>query len=164
MRVLTLPKIITRESQRYVAVRFPVVIPFDGEVDPAFDELWEAFAQARIEPDGLEFIKFNLVNMPSLEIEAGMTTNAPIPLSGRLVEGVLPAGQYVSMTYTGSYDGLYDATAMLVGWAKEKGLKWDATETAEGEVFTCRLEVHVNNPSIESDPSKLVTTLLFKLA
>jgi len=68
------------------------------------------------------------------------------------------------MTYTGSYDGLYDATAMLVGWAKEKELRWDSTKTPTGETFACRLEVHDNNPSIEPDPSRLVTTLLFKLA
>ncbi|WP_367892219.1 hypothetical protein [Shinella curvata] len=68
------------------------------------------------------------------------------------------------MTYTGPYDGLYDATAMLVGWAKEKGLRWDARSTENGDVFASRLEVHDNNPSIEPDSAKLVTTLLFKLA
>ena len=87
-----------------------------------------------------------------------MTTNAPIPPSSRLVEGELPAGRYVSLTYTGPYTDLMDVTAMLVGWAKEKGLKWDSQE------FACRLEVHDNNPSIEPDPAKLQTTLLFKLA
>ncbi|WP_112502597.1 GyrI-like domain-containing protein [Rhizobium sp.] len=162
--MLTMPKIITREPQRYVAVRLPVVIPFDREVDPAFDELFEAFAGVQVKPDGVEFIKFNVVDMPRLEIEIGMTTDAAIPLTGRLIESVLPAGRFVSMTYTGSYDGLYDATAMLVGWAKEKELRWDSTKTPTGETFACRLEVHDNNPSIEPDPSRLVTTLLFKLA
>lgn len=115
---MTVPEIVERDAQRYVAVRFSVVIPFAEEVDPAFNELFQAFAQAKAEPNGMEFIKFNLVDMPRLEIEAGMTTDAPIPLSGRLVEGVLPAGRFVRITYTGPYEGLYDATAMLVGWAK----------------------------------------------
>ncbi|MGI2033860.1 GyrI-like domain-containing protein [Rhizobium panacihumi] len=162
--MLTIPEIVEREPQRYVAVRLPVVIPFSKKVDPAFDELFAAFARADVRPDGVEFIKFNLIDMPRLEIETGMTTDAFVSLSGRLVEGVLPGGRYVRMTYTGPYDGLYDATAMLVGWAKEKGLKWDSSSTEAGEMFACRLEVHDNNPSIEPDPSKLVTTLLFKLA
>jgi hypothetical protein len=89
---------------------------------------------------------------------------ADIPLSGRVVEGELPAGRYVSMTYTGPYDDLMDVTAMLVGWAKEKGVRWDSEPTGQGESFVCRLEVHDNNPSIEPDPNKLQTTLLFKLA
>lgn len=162
--MLTMPEIIERQPQRYVAVRLPVVIPFAEVVDPAFDELFEAFALAEVNPDGVEFIKFNLIDMPRLEIETGMTTDEPIPLSGRLVEGVLPAGRYVRMTYTGPYEGLYDATAMLVGWAKERGLRWDSSSTEAGELFACRLEVHDNNPSIEHDPTRLMTTLLFKLA
>ncbi|WP_313523055.1 GyrI-like domain-containing protein [Shinella sp.] len=162
--MLTMPETVEWGPKSYVAVRLPVVIPFGQEVDPAFEELFEAFAQAGVEPDGVEFIKFNVVDMPRLEIEVGMTTDAAVPLSGRLVNGVLPAGRYVSMTYTGPYDGLYDATAMLVGWAKEKGLQWDARSTENGDVFASRLEVHDNNPSTEPDPEKLVTTLLFKLA
>lgn len=162
--MLTMPEMVEREPQRYVAVRLPVMIPFAEEVDPAFDELFNAFKRAGVTPDGVEFVKFNLIDMPRLEIETGMTTDMSIPLSGRLVEGVLPGGRYVSMTYTGPYEGLYDATAMLVGWAKEKGLIWDSTSTEAGELFACRLEVHDNDPSVEPDPRKLVTTLLFKLA
>ena len=162
--MLTLPQIIDRTAQRYIAVRLPVSIPFDEHMDPVFDELFSAFSRAGVEPNGMEFIKYNLIDMPRLEIEVGMTTNAAIPPNGRLVEGELPAGRYVSLTYTGSYTNLMDVTAMLVGWAKEKGLKWDSHQTLDGERFACRLEVHDNNPSIEPDPAKLQTTLLFKLA
>ena len=162
--MLTIPQIINRTAQRYIAIRLPVSIPFDADMDPAFDELFSAFSSAGVEPNGMEFIKFNLIDMPRLEIEVGMTTNASIQPSGQLIEGVLPAGRYVSLTYTGSYANLMDVTAMLVGWAKEKGLKWDSHQTPHGEQFACRLEVHDNNPSIEPDPAKLQTTLLFKLA
>ena len=166
--MLTIPHIINRTAQRYIAIRLPVTIPFDADMDPAFDELFSAFANAGVEPNGTEFIKFNLIDMPRLEIEVGMTTNAAIQAPGRLIgqliEGELPAGRYVSLSYTGSYANLMDVTAMLVGWAKEKGLKWDSHQTPHGEQFACRLEVHDNNPSIEPDPAKLQTTLLFKLA
>lgn len=162
--MLTIPRIIHRTAQRYIAVRLAVSIPFDDDLDPAFDELFSAFANAGVAPNGMEFVKFNLIDMPRLEIEAGMTTDAAIPPSGRLIEGELPAGRYVSLTYTGSYADLMDVTAMLVGWAREKGLKWDSHMTPDGERFACRLEVHENNPSIEPDPARLRTTLLFKLA
>ena len=162
--MLTMPEIIEWGPKAYVAVRLPVVIPFGEEVDPAFDELFDALAQAGVKPDGIEFVKFNLVDMPRLEIEVGMTTDTAVPLSGRLVSGVLPSGRYIRMTYTGPYDALYDATATLVGWAKEKGLQWDVENTEDGDVFAARLEVHDNNPSTEPDPTKLVTTLLIKLA
>ncbi|EYR78157.1 GyrI-like domain-containing protein [Shinella sp. DD12] len=159
-----MPEIVEWGPKSYVAVRLPVVIPFGQEIDPAFEESFEAFAQAGVDADGMEFIKFNVVDMPRLEIEVGMTTDAAIPLSSRLVNGVLPAGRYIRMTYTGPHNGLYDVTAMLVGWAKEKGLQWDAETTEIGDVFASRPEVHDNNPSIQPDPAKLITTLLFKLA
>lgn len=162
--MLTMPEIVEWGPKPYVAVRLPVVMPFGKEIDPAFDELFEAFANAGVEPHGIEFIKFNLVDMPRLEIETGITTDAAIPMTGRLVSGVLPKGRYARVTYTGPYEGLYDATAMLVGWAKEKGIRWDAGTTEKGDVFASRLELHDNNPSTEPDPAKLRTTLLFKLA
>ncbi len=162
--MLTIPHIINRTAQRYIAVRLAVSIPFGEAMDPAFDELFSAFARAGVAPNGMEFIKFNLIDMPRLEIDVGMTTNAAIPLAGRLIEGELPAGRYVSLTYTGPYADLMDVTAMLVGWAKEQGLTWDSHRTPDGEKFAGRLEVHDNNPSIEPDPVKLRTTLLFKLA
>lgn len=162
--MLTLPTFVEFQSRRYIATRLNVTIPFDSHVDPAFDELWDAFHEAGVDPDGMEFMKFNLIDMPRLEIEVGMTTNEIIPLSGRLVEGELPAGTYVSCTYTGSYDGLYDATAMIIGWAKERGVEWDVQPTSAGDLFACRLEIHENNPSIETDRSKLVTTIMIKTA
>ncbi len=63
--MLTMPEIVEREPQHYVAVRLPVVIPFAGEVDPAFEELFDAFTNAGIAPDVVEFVKFNLVDVPA---------------------------------------------------------------------------------------------------
>ncbi|WP_298330455.1 GyrI-like domain-containing protein [Asticcacaulis sp.] len=80
-----------------------------------------------------------------------------------MIEGILPAGRYVSLAYTGHYDDLLTVNAMLVGWAKETGIIFDAVETSEGDVFAARLEVYHNNPTDEPDPSKWHTTLLFKL-
>ncbi len=162
--MLTMPQFVHCEPRRYVAVRLPVTIPFGAEMDPAFEELFKAFEEAGVTPDGMEFTRYNRIDMPNLEIEVGITTDAVLPMSGRLVTGELPGGRYVSMTYTGPYDGLMDATAMLVGWAKERGIRWDVEHTEAGDIFACRLEVHQNNPSIEPDPDKLVTTLLFKMA
>ncbi|WKL56748.1 GyrI-like domain-containing protein [Asticcacaulis sp. ZE23SCel15] len=161
--MLTLPKIVQLEPKRYVAVRQRVKAPFGDEIPPALDELFAAFDAVGASRKGNEFIKYNRIDMPELEIECGLTTEDVIPLSGRMVEGVLPAGRYVSLSYTGHYDGLLTVNAMLVGWAKETGTFFDAAETPGGDVFAARLEVYHNNPVDEPDPSKWHTTLLFKL-
>jgi hypothetical protein len=51
--MLTMPEMLVREPQRYVAVRLPVMIPFSEEVDPAFDELFDAFTRTGVTPDGV---------------------------------------------------------------------------------------------------------------
>jgi hypothetical protein len=90
--MLTLPRQTERGPQRYVAVRRKVTMPFGDAVGPAFGELFAAFANAGVAADGMEFIKYNLIDMPDLEIDIGMTTDAAIPLSGALMEGELPGG------------------------------------------------------------------------
>lgn len=161
--MLTLPEIIWVDAKPYAAVKLRVQAPFGEALPSAYDELFSAFDAARAPRNGMEFIKYNLINMPELEIECGMTTDAAIPLSGRLVTGELPAGRYVSLSYTGPYDNLMTVTAMLVGWAKEKNILFDATETPEGDIFVSRLEIYHNNPDDEPDPEKWHTTLLFKI-
>jgi hypothetical protein len=49
--MLTMPEIIERESQRYIAVRRQLPSPFRGEVDLAYDGLSWPFARAGVEPD-----------------------------------------------------------------------------------------------------------------
>lgn len=162
--MLTSPEIIDRPPQRYVAVRRRVRIPFSAMVAPAYDELFAAFGEAGIRPEGLEFIKYNVVAMPDLEIEIGITTNETLPLTGTMVEGILPGGRYASLTHTGPYDQLMDANRVLIEWARESGIRWDSSQQKDGEHFAGRLEIYTNNPSIEPNPDKLVTTLLFKIA
>ena len=162
--MLTLPEIIDQPARRYVAVRRRVCIPFGDMVAPAYDELFAAFAEAGVQSEGLEFIKYNVVAMPNLEIEIGITADARLPLTGTITAGVLPAGRYARLTYTGPYEQLMDANRVLIEWAKENGIHWDSTQAQDGEHFAARLEVYENNPSTEPAPAKLVTTLLFKIA
>jgi effector-binding domain-containing protein len=162
--MLTVPKFVELPTRNYVGVRLPVTIPFGTDVPPAFNELVEALNKAGVKADGMEFIRYNLIDMPRLEIDIAITTDATIPLSGRLVRSVIPGGQYVSVTYTGPYDGLIGATGSLIDWAKENNVRWDVQVTPEGERFASRLELYENNPSTEPDPHKLVTTILIKVA
>ena len=68
--MLTVPHIINRTAQRYIAVRLPVSIPFDEEMAAVFDELFSAFSRAGVEPDGMEFIKYNLIDMPASRLKS----------------------------------------------------------------------------------------------
>ena len=78
--------------------------------------------------------------------------------------GRLPAGRYGSLVHRGPYEELYDANAVLIGWAKERGIRWDAEETEAGERFGCRLEIYRTDPREEPDPAKRETEVAIRIA
>ncbi len=81
-----------------------------------------------------------------------------------LLAGVLPAGRYATLTHAGHPSELMAATKALLDWAAEQGLTWDVTPGADGDLWACRLENYLTDPSQEPDMSKWVTQLAFKLA
>lgn len=161
--MLTLPTIVERVAQPYVAIREQVSIPFEATIDRVMPELMERAKALGIEEPGPVFFKYNIIRMPELQVEFGVPTTQPLAGDDRLLSGVLPAGRYVSLTYWGHYDNLIEVTALLIGWAKQKGLEWDAETLADGDHFACRLETYTNDPSEEPDPAKWETVLEFKL-
>jgi effector-binding domain-containing protein len=161
--MLTVPKIVELAEQPYLAIAVAVTIPFEKTIDRVVPELFGWLGQRGVEPAGPLFFKYDLIAMPKLEIQFGVPTSGRIVGDGRIVAGVLPAGRYVELTYFGRYDNLMDVTAMLVGWAKEKGIRWDATEGADGDRFASRLEIYPTDPASEPDPEKWETILRFKV-
>jgi hypothetical protein len=59
---------------------------------------------------------------------------------------------------------LMGVAAGMLDWAQRKGLRWDMTQTPEGEVWGCRLEILRTNPAEEPDIHKWETVLMFRLA
>jgi effector-binding domain-containing protein len=97
-----------------------------------------------------------------MELEFGVPITTDIEATGEFFIGELPAGRYATITHTGSYDELYDVTALLVGWAKERGVEWDSEPAGAGERFVSRVETYLNDPG-ETPEDQLVTRLDFKV-
>jgi effector-binding domain-containing protein len=74
-----------------------------------------------------------------LEVEVGVPVVTPVDGDDRGLAGVLPAGRYATLQYTGHPDGLLGATAALREWASQEGLTWDMTSTPDGERWAARL-------------------------
>lgn len=161
--MLTLPKVVKRPKQAYVAIREKVKIPFGKAVDRVMPELFSQLGAQGIEPAGPVFFKLNIVDMPRLEMEFGVPVGPRAKGSGRLIHGVLPAGRYAEVRYVGHYKNLLDVNAVLIGWAKERGLQWDSVTEPDGEHFAARFETYPNGPQDEPDPDKWETILRIKL-
>src|SRR5262245_28567757 len=114
---------------------------------------------------GAPFLKYNLIDMArELEIEAGVPVAAATEGEAPVLAGVLPAGRYATVAHVGHPDKLIEVTAALLDWAAGQGLRWDVSETDQGQRWGCRLEVYKTDPSQEPDPGKWETELAFRLA
>jgi effector-binding domain-containing protein len=137
----------------------PQVIP------QLFDEVFAWLGQQGIEPAGAPFIRYHVINMETkLDVEMAVPVTGNVAGNGRIVRGVLPAGRYASLLYTGDYSGLMHANSVLIGWARDNGITWDNWQTEQGDAFGSRIETYITDPGNEPDPSKWETEVAIKLA
>ncbi|MGV8856385.1 MAG: GyrI-like domain-containing protein [Devosia sp.] len=165
--MLTIPIIEDYPAQPYALISF--VVPMSEMKRPAdegFPALFGWLAQHDIKPVGAPFYNYRRIDMArTLEVEAGVPADhAGAEEDDRIKFGELPAGKYVCATHTGHYNQLYGATAMLIGWARERGIAWDMRTQPDGDHFACRLEIYETDPTEQPDPGKWVTRLRFKIA
>ncbi len=99
-----------------------------------------------------------------LDIELGFPVVSALSSDDRISTGVLPAGRYASLVYTGPYDGLVEANAALLDWGAEQGLMWDSWAAENGDRFGARLESYLTDPSTEPDPAKWDTEVAIRVA
>lgn len=163
--MLTLPRIVERASQPYVAMRRTVRMPFSDVVDATMPKLWAWIGAHRVEPAGPPFIKYNVIDMArELEIEFGAPTSTVLAPDDEVVTGTLPSGRYATVTYHGDYDDLVEVNAVLIGWCNLHRQELDMHPTPRGDRFACRLEIYPNDPRQVPDPANWETVLMFKLA
>lgn len=159
------PQIETRAEQPYAAIAARVTM---AEIATVADRLSEVFAWLGAhgaQPAGPPFFKYDEIDMArELLIEGGVPVASPVQGDETVVAGVLPAGRYVTLMHVGHPKSLEQATAKLLAWAREQGLRWDMAPGEQGEVWGSRLEFYLTDPSDEPDMDKWVTQLAFRLA
>jgi len=164
--MITEPKVEERTEQPYVAIRTQVTMHELGTViDPVVGELYAWLGQRGVAPVGPFFIRYRVINMEAqLDIELGFPVVSALSSDDRISTGVLPAGRYASLVYTGPYDGLVEANAALLDWGAEQGLMWDSWAAENGDRFGARLESYLTDPSTEPDPAKWDTEVAIRVA
>lgn len=92
------------------------------EMGPAIEELLRTLGEQSITPAGPVFSHHLRMDPASFDIEVGVPVEAPVSDSGRVRSGHIPASQVVRSTYSGPYEGLYDAWSELNDWIRAQGL------------------------------------------
>lgn len=164
--MMTEPKVEERAEQHYAGIRTQVPMTALKEVIPqSTDAVFVWLEQQGVAPAGAPFIRYHVINMPGrLDIELGVPVAGAGAGDGHIRPGVIPAGRYAALLYTGDYSGLMEANARLIGWANENGITWDAWETEQGDAFGGRFEFYLTDPAEEPDPAKWETEVAIRLA
>lgn len=160
------PSVTERPAQPYVAIRAETTMQtMDTVLVPLFPQVFGWLAERGIPPVGPPFWKYNVIDMDGiLEVEVGVPVGEPADGDDRVLAGVLPAGQYATLRYTGHPDGIIDAVVVLRDWVGQENLTWDMTDTPAGERWGARLEIYETDPAEEPDMTKWTTLLAFRLA
>jgi len=75
--------------------------------------------------------------------------------------GVLPAGRYASLIYSG---GGISGNRALIEWVRLQGLDFDRWDTEQGDNFRSRYETYLTDPAVEPRKSKWQIEVAIKLA
>jgi effector-binding domain-containing protein len=131
-------------------------------IDGLFKEMNAWAKHAGVEASGPPFLRFHVIDMATnMDIEVGFPVAAALPENGRVRPGLLPAGRYASLVYSGS--GLAGNRALIV-WAKENGLRWDRWDDPKGDAFRARYETYLTDPKVEPRKTKWQVEVAIKLA
>ena len=163
--MISKPKIETREAVHYAAIRMQVPIPFGKYLQPAWSKVHRWLA-GQGWTDGLTIIRYLTTDMSKkLDIEVGFFADQVYPSSDEVNTGTIPAGQYATLLYTGSYkgQGVYKANVAIIEWAKENHVVWKTSNVDGVEWWNARLEIYLTDPEKETDPKKFQTELAFRV-
>ena len=158
-------RVVEQQDRPYVGITGRVTMQTIPKIADRFSDVFGWLAEHGTEPDGAPFFRYRVIDMDrELVMEAGVPVKMPVVGSGEVQAGVLPAGRYVTTTYTGHPTELVDVTRQLLEWADGQGLQWDVQPSTEGEIWGCRLEHHETDPAEEPDMNHWRTRLEFRLA
>jgi effector-binding domain-containing protein len=165
--MITKPRLAHRGEQPYVAIRTQVPIPFGPLLSPMWDEVHAWLLRKGLAAAGAPFIRYLTTDMEKkLDIEVGFPVAAVVAGDDRITAGVLSAGRYDDLMYTGSYegDGVFNANVAMMEWAKENDIVWQISTIDNVEWWKARLEFYLTDPASEPDPNKWQAELAFLVA
>jgi effector-binding domain-containing protein len=157
------PKIDTRPKQAYMGIR--TIAPFKGMfkvVGSLSDELNAWVNENKIKTSGPPFLRYHVIDMRGfMDIEFGFPVRKALPDDGRVRAGVLPAGRYASLIFSG---GGISGNRALIEWVRAQGLEFDRWDTEQGDNFRSRYEKYLTDPKVEPRKSRWQIEVAIKLA
>jgi effector-binding domain-containing protein len=158
------PKLENRKEQPYAAIRTAVPIPFGQYLQPLWNEVNDWLKSQGIASPGPAIIRYLTSDMSKkLDIDVGFVVDNHVTGNNRIIAGVLPAGQYATLLYTGPYkgNGIFETNVAMMDWAKDNGVVWNTITKNGVEWWNGRVEWYLTDPAREPDMKKYQTELAF---
>lgn len=165
MTMMTEPKLEDRSEQPYLGIRTQITIQEMGSgiIPQLQDEVLEWMNQQGIAPAGAPFMRYHVINMAEkLDVELGWPVANAVAGNQRITAGMIPAGRYASLVYTGIANGM-EGNKVLIEWANANGVAWDRWDDEKGDAFRSRLETYLTEPDDEPDMAMWETEVAIKL-
>ena len=157
------PKIDIRPEQPYMGIR--TITPFKGMakiIGKLSDKMNAWIEEHKVKPSGPPFLRYHVIDMRGfMDIEFCFPVRNALPNDGEVKAGVLPAGRYASLVYSG---GGISGNRALIEWVRSQGLELDRWDTEQGDNFRGRYETYLTDPRIEPRKSKWQIEVAIKLA
>lgn len=159
------PKTETRREQPYMAIRAQATMQtLDSVIPQCIREVAAWLGKQGAAPSGAPIVRYLVIDMEALlDIEVGLPVATALAGDSRVTAGVLPAGRYATLIYTGIDNGIEGNWALLK-WGAQQGLVWDSWATEKGNGFGARFESFLTNPDEEPDRAKWETEVAIRLA
>ena len=167
--MMTQPKLEDRKEQPYVGIRSQVAMQEMPRVIPQYiGEVAAWLEQQNVKPDGPPLVRYHVcpdVANPAavLDIAIGWPVATTLGGNGHIIAGVLPAGRYASLVYTGVQNGI-KGNGALVEWGANQGIEWDRWDDTLGDAFSGRVEYMLDGPVDDPDPANWKTEVAIKVA
>ncbi len=109
-------------------------------------------------------MRYHVINMAgNMDVELGVPVATATEGDERVTKGIMPAGRYGTLIYTGVTNGM-KGTKALLDWAAEQGIVWDTYASDKGDGFGARYESYLTDPADEPDQAKWETEVAIRLA
>src|SRR5258708_216791 len=163
--MITEPKLENRTDQHYMAIRTQVTMEQLNTVIPqGIGEVFAWLGQRGVVSPCAPFIRYHVIDMGAkFDVEIGVPVVNTLSGDDRVHAGVLPAGRYASLVYTGIDNGM-KGNAALIDWGAKQGLVWDTWKDANGDGFGGRFESFITDPAIQPDRAEWDTEVGIRLA
>lgn len=163
MTTIGKPKIDTRPKQNYMGIR--MITPFKGmskRIGELSDQM-NAWVEAnKVKTSGPPFLRYHVIDMRGfMDIEFCFPVRKALPDDGDVKSGVLPAGKYASLIFSG---GGISGNRALIEWVRAQGLEFDRWDTEQGDNFRGRYETYLTDPNVEPRKSRWQIEVAIKLA